>query len=159
MLCCFPLIITQPGWLKRGGVVVWGDVMCVRFRPLHMLKSHPGFENYKTNATPDGVEKGLHLVTLTSKMIARYSQMMLSRNWAMMLTLQKYPSNTIWRNLGCDPFHKLMNIFTIVKLKCKNEDVKYSLIHLFASQTVFSTKSDHKKHDSSPGVFWSVIMA
>ena len=91
----------------------------------------------------------------SAKMIARYLKMM--------LTLQKYPSNTIcilrWRNLGCDPFHKLMNIFTIVELKCKNEDVKYSLIHLFASQTVFSTKSDHKKCGSSPGVFWSVTTA
>ena len=61
MLCCFPLIITQPGWLRlaQEGGVVRGGVMCVRFRPLHMLKSHPGFENYKINATPGGVDKGL----------------------------------------------------------------------------------------------------
>ena len=44
---------------SRGGGVVRGGVMCVRFRPLHMLKSHPGFENYKINATPGGVDKGL----------------------------------------------------------------------------------------------------
>ena len=60
ILCDFPLIIALAILAEacsRGGGC---GVVCVLYQtPTHVEKGHPGFEHYKTNATPVGVEKGL----------------------------------------------------------------------------------------------------